>query len=310
MNVRFLAFAISLLCSTSVFAETPKVVVSVKPIHSLVASILGETAEPLLLIDGGASPHTFSLKPSHASALNQAALVFWVGPDLESVLINPMDNLVQEGSSVPLIHADGVSLLEAREGGIWGDHAHHDEHEEDTEEEHSFDPHIWLDIQNAIAITKTIERRLSQTYPELAPSFSENANTLRTQLNVLDQELREQLAPVSETPYYVFHDAYQYFEKSYSLSPLGAVTVNPEVKPGARRLTEMKEAGDGVVCVFAEPQFEPRILRILMEDEGTKLGYLDPLGSELQSSPGHYAATLRALATSLTDCLATETNSQ
>jgi len=104
-------------------------------------------------------------------------------------------------------------------------------------------------------------------------------------------------------PYIVFHDAYQYFEERYDLSPAGSVTANPEVRPGARRVADLKQASDSAVCVFAEPQFEARILQLLTEDEGVRLGYLDPLGSALPAGPDHYAATLRGLADSITDCL-------
>jgi len=311
MRAHLLAFTLALFWVAPSFAETPRVVASIKPIHSLVASIMGETGEPTLLVNGGASPHTFSLKPSHASALSAADLIFWVGPGLEGFLTNPMTNLAQNEASVPLIKAEGVVLLEAREGGVWGNHLHHEEHDEDGEEaDHSFDPHLWLDMDNTIALTKTIEEKLSETYPSLAPTFSKNADALRIRLNAIDLELKAQLAPFATQPYFVFHDAYQYFENRYNLTPLGAVTTNPDVKPGARRMSELKEAGRGPMCVFAEPQFESRILRVLMEDEGTRLGYLDPLGSSIPEGPDHFAATLKALATSISDCLAAEVNSQ
>jgi zinc transport system substrate-binding protein len=312
MRAYLLAFILALLSAAPSFADTPRVVASIKPIHSLVTSIMGNTGEPTLLVSGGASPHTFSLKPSHASALSAADLVFWIGPDLEGFLTNPMANLVQDGASVPLMSGEGVALLEAREGGVWGEHLHHEDHAEGEEEkvEHAFDPHIWLDMGNTIALTKIIESSLSTTYPSLASTFSENADRLRSDLTALDLELEHQLTPFTAKPYFVFHDAYQYFESRYNLTPLGAVTANPGVRPGARRMVELKEAGQGPMCVFAEPQFEPRILHVLMEDEGTKLGYLDPLGSSIPEGPDHFAATLKALTTSISDCLAAEANAQ
>ncbi len=323
MRAYLLAFTLAFFSAAPSFADTPRVVASIKPVHSLVASIMGDTGDPTLLVSGGASPHTFSLKPSHATALNNADLVFWIGPDLEGFLANPMKNLVHDSASVPLMAVDGLKLLEAREGGVWGDHLHngehddehqdehHDQHQGDEEdEEHSFDPHLWLDLDNTIALTNAIEQRLSDTYPGLGPTFSDNADTLRTQLTTLDLELKEQLAAFSTEPYFVFHDAYQYFEKRYGLSPLGAVTANPDVRPGARRMSELKEAGQGPVCVFAEPQFEPRILRVLMDDEGARLSYLDPLGSSIPTGPDHFVATLRALATSISDCLTANANAQ
>ncbi len=315
MRVSLAAFFLVLSGMIPAYADAPKVVASLKPIHSLVASIMGETGSPELLVSGAASPHTFSLKPTQAASLTEADLVFWIDPGLENFLIDPLANLVKESASVPLLTAESVSLLEAREGGIWeshhedDDHGHghrHDSEHGDHEDEathHSVDPHLWLDIENAIALAAVIEQRLSSTYPELASVFSENASELRAELQTLDAELKEQLSPVRTKPYIVFHDAYQYFEERYDLSPAGSVTANPEVRPGARRIADLKQASDTAICVFAEPQFEARILDRLTEDEGVHLGYLDPLGSTLPEGPDHYTATLKALADNLTNCL-------
>jgi len=306
MRIQIAALLILLTSVACVQADTPKVVASVKPIHSLVAAIMGDTGSPELLVSGGASPHTFSLKPSHAASLSRADLVFWVGPDLEGFLVGPIANLAQENASVSLMRAEGVSLLDAREGGVWGAHEDHDGHRHGHEEEetdHSLDPHLWLDIDNALALVSSIEKQLSKTYPDLAATFSENASGLRQSLQTLDADLMEQLSPVTDTPYIVFHDAYQYFEERYDLSPAGSVTANPEVRPGARRIADLKQASDNAICVFAEPQFEARILQLLTEDDGVRLGYLDPLGSALPAGPDHYAETLKSLANSITDCL-------
>lgn len=322
MRLTLTALALILSSSTSALADSPKVIASLKPIHSLVAAVMGDTGTPELLVTGGASPHTFSLKPSQAASLTEADLIFWVDPTLEGFLIDPMANLAKEGASMSLLHTEGMSLLEAREGGIWeshheGDdhgHGHVDEHEGDHEgdhedehgeeaDHHTLDPHFWLDISNGIAAIAAIEEQLSKTYPDQAPAFAENASNLRDQLRLLDTELKAQLEPVGAQPYIVFHDAYQYFEERYDLSPAGSVTANPEVRPGARRISDLREASSSAICAFAEPQFEARILQRLTEDEGVRLGYLDPLGSSLPAGPEQYAATLRALADSLSGCL-------
>tara|TARA_R110002072_G_scaffold50348_4_gene135760 strand:- start:88 stop:1017 length:930 start_codon:yes stop_codon:yes gene_type:complete len=307
MRIILAALILSLSGITPTFAETPKVVASLKPIHSLVASVMGEAGSPELLVSGGASPHTFSLKPSHAASLANADLVFWVGPALEAFLVAPIANLAKEGASVSLLHADGVILLEARDGGVWERHLEYDEHDTRRDEEEpadlTYDPHLWLDIDNALALVIAIEQHLSRAYPDLASIFSKNASELRNQLKTLDADLKEQLSPVNMQPYIVFHDAYKYFEKRYGLSPAGSVTANPEVRPGAKRIADLKQASDNAICVFAEPQFEARILQLLTEEKRVSLSYLDPLGSALPAGPDHYAATLTSLANSITDCL-------
>lgn len=299
-----------LLWSAAARAEGLQVVSTIKPVHSLVAAVMGTAGTPALLIDGGASPHTFSLKPSHARALAQADIVFWIGPVLEQFLEAPLENLAERARSVPLLEAASLRRLPVRSGGIWGTHdmhdAHGDEHGTAHEGEPSvIDPHIWLDVRNAIALTGAIEEELTKVYPDLAATFAANAERLRKRLAALDREIEAAVSPVSNEPYFVFHDAYQYYETRYGLAPLGAVTASPDIRPGARRLTNLRQTVEerGVVCVFAEPQFEPRLLNILVEDEEVRLAYLDPLGSDIAAGPDHYADSMRALTRNLVGCL-------
>ncbi|MEQ9145836.1 MAG: zinc ABC transporter substrate-binding protein [Parvibaculaceae bacterium] len=299
-----------LLWSVAARAEELKVVATIKPVHSLVAAIMGTTGTPALLIDGGASPHTFSLKPSHARALAHADIVFWIGPVLEQFLEGPLANLAEQARSVPLLETSNVRDLPVRSGGVWETHDTHDAHGDEhgtapQDGPSAIDPHIWLDVGNAIALTGAIEEELTKAYPDLAATFAANAERLRDRLTALDREIEATVSPVSTTPYFVFHDAYQYYETRYGLAPLGAVTASPDIRPGARRLTDLRQTVEerGVVCVFAEPQFEPRLLNILVEDEKVRLALLDPLGSDIAAGPDHYADSMRALTASLVGCL-------
>jgi zinc transport system substrate-binding protein len=308
MIFRLLLIFFTLAWASSVHAKDLQVVTSLKPVHSLTAAIMGETGTPTLLISGSASPHTFSLKPSHARALEKADLVVWIGAALERFLEAPLTNLASNALSLPLIEAEGISLLDARTGGIWSgqeDNDHHDHADHDEHDGEALDPHIWLDLSNAIAMTRAIETALNEVYPEQAAIFSENAKALRAQLRKLDQDIEALTQPVTNRPYFVFHDAYQYFEKYYGLTPLGAVTASPDIRPGARRLTDLREVGDAQsrICVFAEPQFEPRLLNILTERENATLAYLDPLGSDIPAGPEQYEKTMRALVDNLVTCL-------
>ncbi len=306
MIARILTILLALTGSAN--ATDMKVVTSLKPVHSLTSAIMGELGTPALLISGGASPHTFSLKPSHARALANADLIIWIGPALERFLEAPLANLASNARSMPLMETEGITLLEARSGGIWQglestEHDLHDGH--DDHDAGSMDPHIWLDTSNAIAITHAIEAGLSETYPAHAANFATNAQNLRGRLENLDKEIRALTQPLTDRPYLVFHDAYQYFENRYGLSPLGAVTTSPDIRPGARRLNTLNNAGkeQDNLCVFAEPQFDTGLLQIFSDRDGNRLAYLDPLGSDIPSGPDQYVETMRALATTLTGCL-------
>ena len=167
------------------------------------------------------------------------------------------------------------------------------------------DGHVWLDPVNALAMVGAIEQELSRVAPEHADQFAANADALRTRLEALDSDLAATLEPVSTTPFIVFHDAYQYLESRYGLAGVGSITLGPEIQPGAQRLTELRErmSRDDVVCVFQEPQFEPRLVGVVVEGTAVRVGTLDPLGADITPGPDAYFDLMRAMADSLADCL-------
>ena len=383
-SVLSLAATMSLLGTVGAQAqEAPTVVASIKPIHSLVAGVMEGVGTPHLLVRGGASPHTYAMRPSDAQALQDATLVFWVGEDLETFLVGPLE--AQTGlRTVELSAAPGMRLLPVREGGIWerhdhgdhaaehdhddhahddhdqddhahddhahddhahddhahDDHAHddhaHDEHAHDDHahddhahddhahddhahddhgsdghahaEEHGHgevDMHVWVGPDNAAAIIAAIAAALTEADPAHADRYQANAAALSDRLAELDAALAERLIAVQDRPYIVFHNAYQYFETHYGLSPAGSVTVSPEIRPGAARLAELRahvQAQDAI-CVFSEPQFEPSLVETIVEGTGARAGELDPLGAALEDGPDLYFALLEGMVDGLRGCL-------
>ena len=299
----------------------PNVVVSIKPIHSLVAAIMQGVGEPQLIVDGGASPHTFSLKPSNAKAIEGADIVFWVGHGLEAFLEKPLESLASKAEVVELDDAPGLEKLKFREGGPFEAHDHGDEeaghdHEKEehdhahVEEGHDhdhgeYDMHLWLDPLNAKAMAAEIEKTLLAADPANAAAYQENARKLMENLDALNTEITTTIAPIKDKPFVVFHDAYQYFEHRYDVKTAGSITVSPETMPGAERIKQIhaKVTELGATCVFAEPQFEPKLVRVVTEGTKAKSGTLDPEAATLDAGPDLYFQLMRGIATSLKDCL-------
>ena len=329
-------------------ADTPVAVASIKPIHSLLAGVMEGVDRPALLVQGGASPHTWSLRPSDARALQDADLVVWIGEDLESFLVQPLDALASEAYVLELSRAEGITLLRVREGGAWDEHGDdhgareepgededHDEasrhereshegedegqqaevdeesedthvHQEDGHEHHGgeYNMHLWLDPANAAVIVGAMADALSRLHPERASVYQQNAAALQVRLRDLDAELKEAFSPVSDRGFIVFHDAWQYPEIRYDLRAVGSVTVSPDQAPGAARLGEIREkiTSAKATCVFAEPQFEPRLVRTLVDGTGARTGTLDPLGAALEAGPDLYFELMRANARAFRTC--------
>jgi zinc transport system substrate-binding protein len=303
-------------------------VVSILPLHSLVAGVMQGVAEPYLLVPGGASPHSFALRPSDARRLDRAQVVFWVGPTLETFLERPLAALARDAVVVEMSELGDIALLPFREGGAWEAHDHghdgtadrahedrpgdreddrHAEHPGEHREDHDrpVDAHLWLDPMNAIAFVRTAAATLGRIDPGNKARYDLNAGAVVQRLQALDAALRTQLAPMHGKPYIVFHDAYRYFENRYGLTPAGAITVSPELAPGAKRLVEIRGRirEEAAICVFAEPEFEPKLVRTLVQGTEARTATLDPLGARLDAGPDAYFQLMRNLARDLVGCL-------
>lgn len=338
MSRRRIMFALGLAASlgaTGARADVgaPAVVVSIKPIHSLVAAVMEGIDTPDLILDGATSPHTHALKPSQTQRLANADVVFWVGPNLEGWLIKPVETVAAKATSVALIEATGVEVLDYRtdsdiekqhghdehadEHGH-GDHAEHDDHashDEHTDEDGhaghdghdhgTIDAHVWLDPVNAQAIVRTVAATLSAADPVHAQDYAGNAERAVADIDTLITDIEARIAPARGRPFVVFHDAYQYFEKRFRLRTAGVIAVSEDIRPGAERIAGLRARvrNLGAVCVFAEPQFDPKLVDVVVEGTPAKTGVLDPLASAHEPGPALYGDLLRSIADTIAGCL-------
>ena len=309
-----------------------KVVASIKPVHSLVAAIMQGVGTPDLIVGGAASPHTYALKPSQARQLQDADLVFWMGHDLEAFLEKPISGIAKKAISVELLDSQGLSKVRFREGGAFDNHGHdagghqdhedhkdhdehgdhddhagksHDGHGHDGHGDDEFNPHVWLDPVNAKVMVREIAGRLSQADPDNAASYDANASKIMIRLDDLVAEIAADLKPVKGRGYVVFHDAYQYFETRFGMMAVGAITVSPDVLPGAERVRDLQDKVRrlNASCVFSEPQFEPKLVATVTENTDAGTGVLDPLGAAIDAGPELYFTLIRNIAGAMKDCL-------
>ena len=289
-------------------ASAPRVVVSIAPLHSLVAGVMDGIATPVLIVQGYGSPHSYQMRPSDAVALQAADLVFWIGEPLETFLQKPLRALPRKARVVTMIDAPGLRLLANRGSGPW-ETGHHEQHA--LGEHHTgptlatLDPHIWLDPINAKRMLAVITEQLGVLDPINAVRYQANGQQLNTRLDDLDRELGAKLVRVRRIPFVMFHDAFQYFELRYRLSSVGSMLNNPEHLPGAKRIqalrTQIRDLG--VRCIFQEPQFESALVKTLSEGTAARIAVIDPLGAAFQPGIDAYFKMMRANASAMADCL-------
>ncbi|EHR5762564.1 zinc ABC transporter substrate-binding protein [Vibrio parahaemolyticus] len=275
-------------------AQAITVLTSIKPIQLMVTELTEGVTTPEVLVQSNASPHDYSLRPSDVKKVASADLVIWYGHDLEPFLEKVVSN---RSSTLTLSEIPNLALRE-----LDSEHSHdHDGHDHG-----SHDPHFWLGIKPVKQVAQAVVNKLVEIDPANAKTYSNNLVKFEEQLAAKDKEIEQQLAPVKNQGYFVFHDAYGYFEERYQLNNLGHFTVTPDRKPGAKTLIQIRKTlGAGnVACVFSEPQFTPAVVESVMRGSNVAKGELDPLGSAIKVEPGSYFNLLGNMADSFAQCLA------
>jgi len=301
----FLTLVLSLI-SISVRADV-NVVTTIKPLHSLISNVMKGVGEPSLIIEGTSNPHNFVLKPSHAKLLQDADIIFWIGEDLEAFMEKPLSSLAKDAKKISFMELGSIKKLKFRENNIF-DHDDHDGHKEDDHDDHDghnhgeFDAHLWLDPVNAKEMVIEISHELSKLDPANKNKYKANADKTIEVLDSLIKEVNQSLP--KDISYVVFHDAYQYFEKRFEVTSAGALTLNPDVLPGAKQIVDIQSLikEKNIKCIFSEPQYNPKIIETLASDTNISTGTMDPLGVNLDRGVTMYSKLIMNIADSIKNC--------
>ncbi len=315
-RIAFVLACLALLKPSGAYAQELRAVATIKPVHSLLAAVIGREGSIVLLIDGAGSPHTYALKPSDAKALSQASLVVRASDVVEPFMTKVIATLPKTTTVVTLDKVAGLTLHRMREGGPFEAHGHANETGGRQHDDHGHKPppaargaamdgHVWLDPENAKLIVAHLADTLSRLAPAKAAAFKANAAAAAAEIDAAAGDVRRTLAAVQGKPFVVFHDAYQYFEARYGMPAAGSVTISPDVPPSAKRLSALraKVAKLGAACVFSEPQFEPKLVVAITEGTEARSSVLDPLGADIPAGAAHYVTLLRRLSQAFGSCL-------
>lgn len=308
-------FAASMAVTLAMPAQAEvRVLTSIKPLQLIAAAVQGDVGTPDVLLPPGTSPHHFTFRPSDILRVREADLLYWIGPDLESFLPR-----VLEGRTDPSLAVQNIEGLHLRRFGE--EHRHEDEHAEEEHQLHkegeaegehddlhrpgTLDAHLWLEPGNALLIATRIASDLSAIDPANAAHYQTNLKAFEQRLVTLDTKLKERLKPLAGRPFFVFHEAFDYFEEAYGLQHAGVFAVSADVSPGVRKVANMRKRLEsaGPSCVFSEPPMQPRLAQTLSEGLPVRLAVLDALGYDLNVDANGYERLLIALGNDLADCL-------
>lgn len=288
-----------------------RLLTSIKPLQLIAAAVQDGIASPEVLLPPGASAHNYALRPSDVRRVQEVQLLYWIGPDMETFLPRVLASRKQ--TTVAVQDLPGLQLRYFGQGPDADEHEH--EHEPPAagaiaEHDHAhrpgtLDAHLWLLPANAQVIATRMAADLAAADPTNAPRYQANVQAFRARLQALEQQLQARLAPVAGKPYFVFHEAFDYFEAAYGLKHAGVFSVASEVQPGAQHVAQMRERlqAAGPTCVFSEPPLPPRLAQTLSADLPVKLAELDALGGKLAINASGYEQLLSNLADALLGCL-------
>ncbi|WP_017788146.1 zinc ABC transporter substrate-binding protein ZnuA [Aeromonas dhakensis] len=303
--MRILALITALL-AVSLPVRALEVLTTIKPLGFIAAAITDGVSEPKVMLPTGASPHDFSLRPSDIRSINEADLVVWVGPELEGFMAKP---LAKHPHVLTLTRVEGMPLFDYSKQAGHEEHADeaHEGHDHDGHEGHhheGVDPHIWLGPTQALVIANALSETLSAQDPANAERYRANLLAFKAKVEAKDKVIAEQMKAVNQKGYFVFHEAYGYWERHYGMSSKGHFTVSPERRPGAKTLVEIRKALEEkkASCIYAEPQFSPAVIESVARNTGAKVLLLDEVGEQVPLGPDGYPRFMQQLADAFAEC--------
>ena len=281
------------------------IISSVKPIAFITQAISDGVTNTDILLPDGTSPHTYSLKPSDLAKIKTAELIIWVGEDLETFMPTVLKN-IDKNKQIELMDIPTIkNLLRTSTNNHDQQKTHTHNNDSDHDHHGEYDEHIWLSPKIANEIAQAVHDKLISIYPDKKDIFDENLNEFTVKLAETEQNIAKKLINVQNSGYFVFHDAYGYFESQFGLKNLGSFTINPAVQPGVQTVyaikRELKE--HQAVCVFREPQFSPAVIEKIVNGTDVRIGELNPLGTDITLSKNAYSQFLLRLTQQLLDCL-------
>lgn len=284
-------------------SNNASIVVSIKPLYSLVAQLTDGIETPVLLMRQPQSPHHYNIRPSERRLLANARMIIWLGPELELTL----DKIIQQSSAavVTVMQAENLELLTNRTK-----YSSHDERLSEITipsahelEAHRSDPHIWLSSHNAIAISRHISQQLIAHDAVNTEQYQANLQRLIARIERTAVFIKATLQATRQ-PFIAYHDAFQYFEKENGLNFIAAISTDDETSASLKYMREItgKIEKENISCLVYLPP-KPAIIETLARQNKMHAVMLDVLGITLSDDKNAWFELMQQLATNFSQCL-------
>lgn len=299
--------ASTLFISGALQAET-RIVTSIKPVELLVRAVATEGMQTTSLVPPGSSPHNYSMKPSQRRALENADVIFWVGPEMETFLSRLLAGQDFRNRTVAFMEAEqGVGRDSAadEEDDHGGEHDGHDHGDGE-------DPHIWLDPVLAIQMAETIHGTLSKLENVDTAALNRNLEQFKARVRETESTIRDRLLPAHDISLFSYHSAFSRFASHYDLKLEGVLTLNPELSPGARHIAEVQDKlrKGHHPCLLTEPQFNQQWWKAMTQDLDVTFSTWDPLATDIKATANGYYEFQHSIADAVLKCLPEEAQHQ
>lgn len=270
-GLRYGVVALVLLHNVPASAE-PRLLASIKPLQLIAQAVMGDSERVEVLLPPGVTPHHYTMRPSDMKRVGEAQIIVWLGSESERYLAKPIASL-----------RNGSVVIDLQQYLSRDQHGHED-------------PHLWLSSREAARIARLISDGLSRVDPQNKQEYETNLARFLARLTHFSDQSRSAFSEL-DIRYVVYHGAYGYFEREMGLSPIGVVSIHPEVNPGARHLMALKKLirSQQVSCILIEPESNPSIVDILIEDDSVIVQNLDPMAAGIEVSPSGYLQFLHQM---------------
>ncbi len=289
---------LALFAVIGVAGAEPKVVSSIYPLQQIANAVVGKTTG--LVAKTHLSPHHYTVKPNDARAVLDADLFVWLGESMMPQLRAHVARRLERRQ--PTIRAAGVEGIKLITLGK----AHQHEDDDHNHGKIDYDPHLWLSTDNAGAIASEIARQLAIIDADNQAVYAANLERFKQGLTQTKAQIRRDFADNPPKPYFIFHDAYRYFEKEFGIEHIDVIRGHAGQAPLTKHLVALKGKmqEDTSACLFREPQFHSPLVNQLVTGTEIVVSELDPLGYQQQQSDidNGYFAIVKAIARQLQQC--------